>query len=151
MAEETGKKWKTAWKFGVDPAGIRRWLKDKQKIQEMVLKIQKTTAHNGPNFQYKDLENTFYAWILEERKKEKAVSTSNITDRAVFLSPNFKNGDEKKRFYWCTNFCLIGIHLYAQELVSGKSRTQQCILWSEIFADAWWHHSNLVLPIRHTW
>ena len=107
--------------------------------------------HNGPNLQCKDLENSVYTWILEEREKEKAVSTSDIIDRAIILCPDFKNGDEKKRIYSCTIFCVVGIYLYVQELVSAKSRMQQCNLWSGIFAGDWWHYSNLVLPIRNTW
>ena len=41
---------------------------------------------------------------MEEREKEKAISTSDIIDRAVFLCPDFKNGDEKKRIYWVYEF-----------------------------------------------
>ena len=35
---------KNGHKFGVDPARIRRWLKDKQKIQEMALKNPKINS-----------------------------------------------------------------------------------------------------------
>ena len=54
--------------------------------------------------QYKDLENTIYTWILEEHEKEKAVSRSDAIDRAVFLCPDFENGNEKMRVYWVHEF-----------------------------------------------
>ena len=39
MAEETGNIKKTAKKFNVDPAQIRTWLKNKEKIRDYAKKL----------------------------------------------------------------------------------------------------------------
>ena len=41
---------------------------------------------------------------MGQRRCEKLVSTTDIIDRAVFLHPNFKRDDEKKRIYWVYRF-----------------------------------------------
>ena len=105
MAEETGNKRKTARIFKVDPAQIRRWLKNKEKIREIALQNpRKLTVHSGPKLQHLELENIIYSWILEQREEEMPVSTADIIDRAVYLQPDFKHGDEKKRIYWVYEF-----------------------------------------------
>ena len=50
------------------------------------------------------LEQQLFAWIMEQRKAELAVSTTNIIDKAAFVCPDFKDGNEKKRLHWDYKF-----------------------------------------------
>lgn len=59
----------------------------------------------------------------ENAKKKKQIYILYYWSRSLLMSM-FLIGNEKKRIYLCTNFCIVGIYLYAQELFSVKLRTQ---------------------------
>ena len=74
----------------------------------------------GPKLQDKELDDSIYSWLIEQRRCEMPVSATDIINRAIFLHPDFKGGDENKRIYWVYRFRKRRVCLNVQELVSAK-------------------------------
>ena len=81
----------------------------------------KFTVHDWPKVKHPDLEDSVYDWLIEQQFSEMPVSTMNITDKAVSLNPNFKDGDGKKEFIGYTISLNVEICQYARALVSVRS------------------------------
>ena len=94
-AEITGNVRGTAQKWKFYPSTVRKW-----HINYLIMKEEadksprKFTLHPGPEVQDKELESELYSWIDNQRNAQLAVSTCDISDKALSLNPQFKSANQ---------------------------------------------------------
>ena len=97
---ETGKIKGSAREFYIQTCQLRNWRKNYSKIKQLAEQsLSKLILHPGKKVESPALEQQSLAWIMEQRKVELSVSTTNIIDKAASICPDFKEGNEKKRLH----------------------------------------------------
>ncbi|ETN75550.1 centromere binding protein B, DNA binding protein [Necator americanus] len=101
--------------FEVTEAMIRKWVVDRQNLQEMPA-TKRARRYKKPSVE--EVEDAIYNWVVEKREENRAVTVKEIRTKAKELAEEHGHQNFKASAHWCILFMTRKSSLYEEEQVS---------------------------------
>ncbi|KAK6753681.1 hypothetical protein RB195_012958 [Necator americanus] len=101
--------------FEVTEAMIRKWVVDRQNLQEMPA-TKRARRYKKPSVE--EVEDAIYNWVVKKREENRAVTVKEIRTKAKELAEEHGHQNFKASAHWCILFMTRKSSLYEEEQVS---------------------------------
>ncbi|KAK6763750.1 hypothetical protein RB195_024182 [Necator americanus] len=107
--------------FEVTEAMIRKWVVDRQNLQEMPA-TKRARRYKKPSVE--EVEDAIYNWVVKKREENRAVTVKEIRTKAKELAEEHCHQNFKASAHWCILFM-------ARKKLSVRRRTSVVEVWNK--------------------